>query len=161
MPRLRLMDVGLKPVFKPVLKPALSLALLAGLTGLSGCEQIQNAWNEPAKQMEKLQKDNRKLEQEVKELKEKVATAEAEGVMNKVLVALYDLRHALEKYAQQNEGKYPVADNITELQGRLKSYLPETFEVDPAYLERMRSQQKGYIMIANVKGREIVVSNLL
>lgn len=143
------------------IKTPLNLALMLSMTVMSGCDQIQSAWNEPAKQMEKLQKDNRKLEQEVKDLKEKVATAEAEGIMNKVLVALYDLRHALEKYAQQNEGKYPVADNITELQGRLKSYLPETFEVDPAYLERIRSQQKGYIMIANVKGREIVVSNLL
>jgi len=137
--------------------------LLAGLIllGAAGCEGVEMPWDQAAKQLDKLTRENRKLSQENTELKEKLSQAEAEGVMNKVLVALYDLRHALEKYAQQNEGKYPVADNITDLQARLKNYLPENFEVDPAYLERMRSQQKGYIMIANVKGREIVVSNLL
>lgn len=140
---------------------SLCLAALAAVTGLSACERVQEVWEAPAKQQEKLIKDNRKLQQEVTDLKEKLTQAEAEGVMNSVLVALYDLRHALEKYAQQNEGKYPIADNITDLQARLKSYLPESFEIDPAYLERIRSQQKGYIMIANVKGREIVVSNLL
>lgn len=137
--------------------------LLAGLMAfsLTGCENFEFPWDQAARQLDKLQRDNRKLTQENTDLKEKLAQAEAQGVMNEVLVDLYDLRHALEKYAQQNEGKYPVADNITDLQARLKSYLPDTFEIDPAYLERMRSQQKGYIMIANVKGREIVVSNLL
>lgn len=135
--------------------------LLGGLAGCDWVTQMGEAINEPQRQIEKLQKDNRKLQTENEQLKEKVAQAEAEGIMNKVLVALYDLRHALEKYAQQNEGKYPVADNINDLQERLKSYLPENFEVEPIYLERIRSQQKGYIMIANVKGREIVVSNLL
>ncbi|HEY9841755.1 MAG: hypothetical protein ACAI44_02825 [Candidatus Sericytochromatia bacterium] len=137
--------------------------LVAGLllTGLAGCENFETPWDQAAKQLDKLQRENRKLQQENVDLKEKLSQAEAEGVMNKVVVALYDLRHALEKYAQQNEGKYPVADNITDMQARLKSYLPDNFELDPTHLERMRSQPKGYIMIANVKGREIVVSNLL
>lgn len=142
-----------------MLKRLWVIALL-GLS-LSACEQVQDAWEAPSRQMEKLEKENNKLMQENNKLKEKLAQAEAEGVLNKILVGLYDLRHGLEKYAQQNEGKYPTADNITDLQTRLKNYLPENFEIDPVYLERVRSQVKGYIMIANVKGREIVVSNLL
>ncbi|MGV3526035.1 MAG: hypothetical protein ACO1RX_17565 [Candidatus Sericytochromatia bacterium] len=138
----------------------LTLSLLVA-GALSGCDRLQEAWERPAKAIDKLEKENRKLEQEVVDLKEKVAKAEAEGQVNTILVALYDLRHALEKYAQQNEGQYPVADNVEDLQVRIKSYLPETFAIEPTYLERVRSQQKGYIMIARVKGREIVVSNLL
>lgn len=143
------------------------LKLLAGfslaltLFSASGCQQLKNTWERPAKEMERLQKENRKLTKEVTNLQEQIAKSEAEGIMNKVLVSLYDLRHAMEKFAQENEGKYPVADNITDLQTRLNHYLPENFEVEAVYLERVRSQQRGYIMIANVKGREIVVSNLL
>jgi len=141
----------------------LSLILGAGLllVNLSGCAKLKEVWEQPAKQIEKLQKDNRRLNKEVTQLQDQLATAQAEGILNKVLVSLYDLRHALEKYAQQNSGQYPVADNINDLQTRLKNYLPEEFEVEAVYLERVRSQLKGYIMIANVKGREIVVSNLL
>lgn len=138
----------------------LTLSLLA-VGALTGCDRLQETWERPAKEIDKLEKENRKLQQEVVDLKEKVAKAEAEGQVNTILVALYDLRHALEKYAQQNEGQYPVADNVEDLQTRIKSYLPETFVIEPNYLERVRSQQKGYIMIARVKGREIVVSNLL
>ena len=138
-----------------------SLSLATTLLILSGCEQLKTTWERPAKEMERLQKENRKLTTEVATLKERIAQSEAEGIMNKVLVSLYDLRHALEKYAQENEGQYPLADNITYLQTRLKRYLPENFEVEAVYIERIRSQQRGYIMIANVKGREIVVSNLL
>lgn len=139
---------------------SLGLGVFLLLT-FSACEQVQQAWEAPSRQMEKLEKMVKKLEQENTSLREKLAQAEAEGVLNKVLVSLYDLRHALEKYAQQNEGKYPIADNITDLQLRLKSYLPENFEVDAMYLEKARSKVTGYILIANVKGREIVVSNLL
>ncbi len=145
-------------------KHSLTLLLLATLLSsgvFSGCDQLKETWERPAKQMEKLTKENRKLTKEVARLQEQVAKSEAEGIMNKVLVSLYDLRHALEKYAQDNEGKYPLADNITDLQTRLTNYLPEGFEVEAVYVERIRSQQRGYIMIANVKGREIVVSNLL
>lgn len=142
-------------------KILVSSLLLIAASGLSGCDNIPTPWRVLEEQVDKLVRENKKLTQENTDLKEKLAQAEAEGVMNKVVVALYDLRHALEKYAQQNDGKYPVADNLTDIQARLKSYLPDNFEVDPAYLERMRSQLKGYIMIANVKGREIVVSNLL
>lgn len=142
-------------------KPVLIVAGLMLSLGLSSCAKLKEVWEQPAKQMEKLQKDNRKLEKEVEDLQRRLAEAQAEGVLNKVLVSLYDLRHALEKYAQQNQGQYPVAENINDLQTRLKNYLPENFEVEAVYLERVRSQLKGYIMIANVKGREIVVSNLL
>lgn len=138
-----------------------SLSLATTLLLMTGCDQLKTTWERPAKEMERLQKENRKLAKEVATLQDRVAQSEAEGIMNKVLVSLYDLRHALEKYAQDNEGKYPLADNITDLQTRLSRYLPENFEVEAVYLERVRSQQRGYIMIANVKGREIVVSNLL
>ena len=128
---------------------------------LPGCSRLKDMWEQPAKQIEKMQKENQSLRKEVTVLKERLAQSEAEGIMNKVIVSLYDLRHALEKYAQQNDGEYPVADNINDLQARLKNYLPESFEIEAIYIERIRSQQRGYIMIANVKGREIVVSNLL
>lgn len=131
------------------------------LVSLSSCAKFKEVWEQPAKQIEKLQKENRRLNKEVTQLQDQLAKAQAEGILNKVLVSLYDLRHALEKYAQQNDGQYPVADNINDLQTRLKNHLPESFEVEAVYLERVRSQLKGYIMIANVKGREIVVSNLL
>jgi molecular chaperone GrpE (heat shock protein) len=144
-----------------MLKPLASLTLALTLFSISGCQQLKSTWERPAKEMERLQKENRKLTKDVTTLQERIAKSEAEGIMNKVLVSLYDLRHAMEKFAQENEGKYPVADNITDLQTRLNRYLPENFEVEAVYLERVRSQQRGYIMIANVKGREIVVSNLL
>lgn len=131
------------------------------LFSVSGCQQLKSTWERPAKEMERLQKENRKLTKDLATLQERIAKSEAEGIMNKVLVSLYDLRHAMEKFAQENEGKYPIADNITDLQTRLSRYLPENFEIEAVYLERVRSQQRGYIMIANVKGREIVVSNLL
>jgi predicted nuclease with TOPRIM domain len=118
-------------------------------------------WEQPAKEITKLQKENQKLEKEVNDLRDRLARSEAEGVVNKVLVSLYDLRHALEKYALENNGIYPTATNINDLQTRLRKHLPENFEVEAVYLERIRSQSKGYIMIASVKGREIVVSNLL
>lgn len=137
--------------------------LLCGLLllAVSGCESLQSLWEQPAKQMERLQKENRQLRQEVEVLREKLARSDAQGVVNEVLVALYDLRHALEKFALQNNGEYPHANNINELQSVLKSYLPENFAIEAVYLEKIRSQKRGYIMIANVKGQEIVVSNLL
>ena len=144
-----------------MLKWFASLALVLTVFSVSGCQQLKSTWERPAKEMERLQKENRKLTKDLTTLQERIAKSEAEGIMNKVLVSLYDLRHAMEKFAQENEGKYPVADNITDLQTRLSRHLPENFEVEAVYLERVRSQQRGYIMIANVKGREIVVSNLL
>jgi len=134
-----------------------SLLLLSS----TGCESIQNFFNEPQKQREKLHKENNKLKQEVNLLNKQLAQAQAEGVVNKVLVSLYDLRHAVEKYALKNEGKYPVAKNINELQSALKDYLPETFEIEAIYLETVSSKKVGYIMIASVKGQKIVVSNIL
>lgn len=136
---------------------------LCGLLAISisGCEHLQNLWEQPARQMEKLQKENQQLRQEIETLRQKLAYSEAQGVVNEVLVALYDLRHALEKFALQNNGEYPHANNINELQSVLKNYLPENFSIEAGYLEKIRSQKRGYIMIANVKGQEIVVSNLL
>lgn len=142
-------------------KQLFGLGLGLSLLLLTGCENMQAMWEQPAKQMERLQKENRQLRQEVESLREKLGRSDAEGVVNQVLVAMYDLRHGLEKYALQNNGEYPHANNINELQSILKSYLPETFAVEAVYLEKIRSQKRGYIMIANVKGQEIVVSNLL
>ena len=142
-------------------KALLGLAVLGLLLTQNGCTRLREVWEQPAKEITKLQKENQKLEKEVTELRERLAQSEAEGVVNKVLVSLYDLRHALEKYALENNGTYPTATNINDLQTRLRKYLPENFEVEAVYLERIRSQSKGYIMIASVKGREIVVSNLL
>lgn len=144
-----------------MLKQVLNWGLALSLLVLPGCENLQAMWEQPAKQMERLQKENRQLRQEVESLREKLGRSDAEGVVNQVLVALYDLRHALEKYALQNNGEYPYANNINELQSILKSYLPESFTIEAVYLEKIRSQKRGYIMIANVKGQEIVVSNLL
>jgi hypothetical protein len=131
------------------------------LLPLTGCERVERLVNEPARQSEKLQKENRQLRTQVEKLSKQLAQAEAERVVNQVLVSLYDLRHALEKYALKNQGHYPFANNINDLQTTLKSFLPENFVIEAVYLEKVRSQQTGYIMIANVKGREIVVSNLL
>ena len=131
------------------------------LLSATGCENIQKFFNEPQKQKEKLVKENRKLKEEINLLNKQLSKAQAEGVVNKVLVSLYDLRHALEKYALKNEGAYPRAQNINELQSALKDYLPESYEIEAVYLEKVRSKKAGYIMIASVKGQEIVVSNLL
>lgn len=142
-------------------KLVLAVCLLSFSLNLAGCAKLKEVWEQPAKEMEKLQKENQKLEKELSRVREQLAKSEAEGIMNKVVVSLYDLRHALEKYAQAHDGEYPIADNINAVQERLVNYLPEDFEVEAIYLERVRSQKRGYIMIANVKGREIVVSNLL
>ncbi|MBF2053790.1 MAG: hypothetical protein IGS03_10050 [Candidatus Sericytochromatia bacterium] len=142
-------------------KALVGLAVLGLLLTQNSCTRLKEVWEQPAKEIEKLQKENQKLEKEVTDLRNRLAQSEAEGVVNKVLVSLYDLRHALEKYALENNGTYPTATNINDLQTRLRKYLPENFEVEAVYLERIRSQSKGYIMIASVKGREIVVSNLL
>lgn len=141
---------------------ALRLGLLCLLAlGLPGCEQVENWMNEPTRQLEKLQKENKKLQAQVTQFQQKLLEAEADAVIYKVLVSLYDLRHALEKFARNNKGNYPHANNINELQASVKSFLPETFEIEAIYVEKAKSQENGYIMIANVKGREIVVSNLL
>lgn len=131
------------------------------LVTLCGCEQVESWMNEPARQLEKAQKENKKLQTQVAQLNQKLLEAEADSVIYKVLVSLYDMRHALEKFARNNKGRYPHANNINELQAAVKSFLPETFEIEAIYIEKAKSQENGYIMIANVKGREIVVSNLL
>lgn len=142
-------------------KSLIGLTVLGLLLTQNGCAKLKEVWEQPAKEIEKLQKENQKLHREITDLRQRLSQSEAEGVVNKVLVALYDLRHALEKYALENNGTYPTATNINDLQTRLRKYLPESFEIEAVYLERIRSQPKGYIMIASVKGREIVVSNLL
>lgn len=144
-----------------LIKFLLLSTLMSASLGLSGCEEIDKLFGDNNKQLLRLRKQNEQLQKQVDTLNGKLEEARADSKVNTILVSLYDMRHALEKYALDNKGKYPYASNINELQSIIKSYLPDGFEIEPTYLEKVRSQERGYIMIANVKGREIVVSNLL
>ena len=144
-----------------LIKALLLSSLITATISVSGCEEIDKLFGDNNKQLLRLRKQNEQLQKQVDTLNQKLEEARADSKVNTILVSLYDMRHALEKYALDNKGKYPYASNINELQSIIKNYLPDSFEIEPTYLEKVRSQERGYIMIANVKGREIVVSNLL
>lgn len=138
-----------------MLKPISLLVLLAA----SGCEEL---WpTDPSQSVQVLQKEKAQLTEQVNRLQQENAELKDRSSVQGVTIALYDLRHATERFASIRKGIYPEALGLSELQASIKGYLPESFSLDPTVLETIKSTTKGYIFIANVKGQKIVVSNLI
>jgi len=108
-----------------------------------------------------LKKENAKLQIQVDTLNRELGKTRNELLIKTMIIKLYTIRHALEKYAFDNKGEYPVASTLQEIQAAVSKYLPNQFEVDMNYLEGAKSSERGYILIATVKEQKIVVSNLI
>lgn len=108
-----------------------------------------------------LKKDNTKLQIQVDNLNRELGKAKDEILIKTMIIKLYTLRHALEKYAFDNKGEYPVSTTLQEMEMAISKYLPNQFEVDANYMEGAKSSERGYILIATVKDQKIVVSNLI
>ena len=134
--------------------------MLAGLLGaLPGCDVLLSG--EEAASVEQLKKEKAELTLQVERLTREVGQLRDENTVSKVMIGLYALRFATERYASVRHGVYPEANSLPELQGLIAKNLPANFALDTAFLETIRSTEKGYIFIANVRGQKIVVSNLI
>ena len=133
---------------------ALSLAF-----SLAGCDVLMGG--EESASVKQLKKDKSELTLQVEKLTRENGLMRDENSVQKVMIGLYSLRFATERYAAGHHGSYPEANSLTELQGVVSKNLPGNFQMDTAFLETIRSSDKGYIFIANVRGQKIVVSNLI
>lgn len=116
---------------------------------------------EESASVKQLKKDKSELSLQVERLTRENGAMRDETSVQKVMIGLYSLRFATERYAAGHHGSFPEANSLTELQGIVAKNLPGTFQLDTAFLETIRSSEKGYIFIANVRGQKIVVSNLI
>lgn len=141
-------------------KLAFSAGCLAVAIALTGCDVLFAAGDE-ATSIQQLKKDKSELSLQVERLTRENGKLRDETTVQKVMIGLYALRFATERYAATHRGSYPEANSLPELQGLVSSSLPKDFALDSAFLETIRSTDKGYIFIANVRGQKIVVSNLI
>jgi len=127
---------------------------------LSGCEELisKSFDNETLK---KLRSENTNLRIQIDKQQRELKAKEEKIFLSEIMIDLYDLRHAMEKYALSHRGEYPETENLKELTDIVKIYLPKEYSIDITYLETVRSSAKGYIFIANVNGNKIVISNLI
>jgi hypothetical protein len=136
------------------------LIIISASLSLTGCEEFvsKNFDNENVK---KLRAENTSLKIQLDKIQRQVKKDKEDAVTKDIVISLYDLRHALEKYALENNGSYPEAEGLIDLSKIVKSSLPEDFALESTYLETIKSTTKGYIFIANVNNKKIVVSNLM
>jgi hypothetical protein len=127
---------------------------------LVSCEELvsKSFDNETIK---KLRTENTSLKVQLDKLQRQLRKDKDEMSAKNLIISMYDLRHAVEKYALNNHNDYPTAENITELNEIVKEYLPKDFTIDLTFLETIKSSSKGYIFIANINDQKIVVSNLI
>lgn len=127
---------------------------------LSSCEEIISGSfdNETLK---KVRSENTSLRIQIDKLQRQIKEDQEIVLTKDLIISLYDLRHAVEKYALSNRGEYPAAENIKDLIQIVKPSLPKDFSIDYSYLETVKSSAKGYIFIANINQQKIVVSNLI
>jgi hypothetical protein len=111
--------------------------------------------------MKKIRTENTSLKIQIDKLQRQIKQDKEEAKVKDLVISMYDLRHAVEKYSQNNQGDYPDAENVTELIKVVKDYLPKDYQIDASYLETVKSSAKGYIFIANISDQKIVVSNLI
>lgn len=135
--------------------------LLVGLLLLNtSCEEILSNFFD-SENLKKLRIENTNLRIQIDKLQRKIKEEEEKIIVKDLVISLYDLRHAVEKYSVNNRGEYPTAENLKDLVGIIKPYLQKDFIMDSTYIETIKSSPKGYIFIANYKEQKIVVSNLI
>jgi hypothetical protein len=142
------------------MKKSICSLFVVALFSLNSCEEIfsKGLDNEA---MKKLRTENSSLKIQIDKLQRQIKKDKDEVTTKNLVINMYDLRHAVEKYSQNNQGDYPDAENVTELIKVVKDYLPKDFTIDATYLETIKSSAKGYIFIANINDQKIVVSNLI
>jgi len=141
-------------------KSLCSLFVLTLLFSLNSCEELFSQKME-TDAVKKMRTENTSLKLQIDKLQRQVKKDKADSVTKELIISMYDLRHAVEKYSQKNNNEYPNAENVTELIKIIKEFLPETYKIDASYLETIKSSPKGYIFIANINEQKIVVSNLI
>lgn len=135
--------------------------LLVGLLLLNtSCEEVLSNFFD-SENLKKLKIENTNLRIQVDKLQRKIKDGDDKLIVKDLLISLYDLRHAVEKYSVNNRGEYPLAENLKDLVEIVKPYLPKDYIMNSAYIENIKSSPKGYIFIANYKDQKIVVSNLI
>lgn len=141
-------------------KSLYSLLVLVILVTQNSCEEIfsKGLDNEALK---KIRTENTGLKIQIDKLQRQIKKDKEELTTKELVISMYDLRHAVEKYSQNNQGDYPDAENVTELIKIVKEFLPKDYTIDASYLETIKSSAKGYIFIANIYDQKIVVSNLI
>jgi hypothetical protein len=137
-----------------------SLIIPVILFNLSSCEEIfsKGLDNEA---MKKIRTENTGLKIQIDKLQRQIKKDKEEATVKDLVINMYDLRHAVEKYSEDHQGDYPEAENVTELIKIVSEFLPKDFKIDASYLETIKSSAKGYIFIANINSQKIVVSNLI
>jgi hypothetical protein len=133
--------------------------LVACLGVLTGCDVLLGS--EDAVSVKQLKKEKSDMALQVERLTRENGQLRDENTVQKVMIGLYSLRFATERYAASHHGSFPEANSLTDLQAIVSKNLPANFILDTAFLETIRSSEKGYIFIANVRGQKIVVSNLI
>lgn len=137
-----------------------SLFIIITLLTQTSCEEIfSNSIDN--QELKKVRTENTALKIQVDKLQRQINKDKDDVTLKNLVIGLYDLRHAVEKYALENKGSYPEALNINELSKIVGSNLPKDFTIDQTYLETVKSTSKGYIFIANFNDRKVVVSNLI
>lgn len=112
-------------------------------------------------EIKKIRTENTGLKIQVDKLQRQINRNKGDVELKNLVIALYDMRHAVEKYALENKGNYPEAKNMTELTKIIEANLPKDFSIQQQYLETIKSTTKGYIFIANFGEQKVVVSNLI
>lgn len=127
---------------------------------LTSCEEVVSSFfdNDTLK---KLRTENTNLRIQLDKLQRQGKDYEQTILVKDLIISMYDLRHAVERYASNNRGEYPNAENLKDLSDIVKQYLPKNYTLDSTYVETIKSSVKGYIFIANIKDQKIVVSNLI
>ncbi|GIW21359.1 MAG: hypothetical protein KatS3mg068_0366 [Candidatus Sericytochromatia bacterium] len=126
----------------------------------NSCEEVLSNFFD-SENLKKLRIENTNLRIQIDKLQRKIKENEEKILVKDLVISLYDIRHAVEKYSVNNRGEYPVAENLKDLLSIVKPYLPKDFTMDSTYIETIKSSPKGYIFIANYKDQKIVVSNLI
>lgn len=137
-----------------------SLFIITILFFQNSCEELISSTIDD-KEMKKVRAENTALKIQIDKLQRQINKDKDKVILKDLIISLYDLRHAVEKYALDNKGNYPEAKNINELSKIIEGNLPKDYTIDQTYLETIKSTTKGYIFIANFNDRKVVVSNLI
>src|SRR5688572_2629045 len=107
-------------------KSLCSLIILTIAFTQVSCEELlsKTADNEAVK---KLRTENTSLKIQIDKLQRQIQKDKGDVVTKELVISMYDLRHAVEKFAQKNNGEYPKAENVTELRKIVGEYLPKGY----------------------------------
>ncbi len=141
-------------------KSLCSLSIILTLFTQNSCEELFSRGFDN-QEIKKIRVENTNLKIQVDKLQRQINKNKGEVELKNLVIALYDMRHAVEKYALENKGNYPQALNINELNKIIEINLPKDFSIEQKYLETVKSSAKGYIFIANYQDQKVVVSNLI